>query len=54
VKSYIDGDAAGAVAWIDGEVDAFKGILLAKDDYSSWISAQNIASVLEKASCDHV
>jgi hypothetical protein len=37
-----------------GEVEAFNGILSAREDYSAWICAQNIASVLEKTSCKPV
>jgi hypothetical protein len=37
-----------------GEVEAFNGILSAREDYSAWICAQNIALVLEKTSCKPV
>lgn len=36
---YVYSDSAGAVAWVDGEIDAFEGILSTRGDYYMWIGA---------------
>jgi hypothetical protein len=39
---------------VDGEIDAFEGILSTRGDYYMWIGAQIAASMLEKAGHEHV
>lgn len=53
-KGYMDGDADGTVIWIDGKVEAFGEILSTREGYYAWISAQSVASMLEKVGCKHV
>lgn len=48
------GDATRAMKWVDGEVEAFSGIVSTREDYCACIGAHSAASLLEKAGCKHV
>jgi hypothetical protein len=53
-KNFIRGDPEGVIDWISGEVEAFEEILSDCGDICAFTGARGIASILEKAGCDHV
>ena len=52
--NFIRGDPEGVIEWISGEVEAFEEILSDHGDVRAFSGARGVASVLEKAGCDHV
>jgi cell division septum initiation protein DivIVA len=53
-ENFIRGDPEGVIDWISGEAEAFEEILTDRGDICAFSGAQGIASILEKAGCDHV
>jgi hypothetical protein len=53
-EKFVCGDAEGAIKWIEGEVQAFDEVLTSRGDFCACMGAQGVASLLEKASCEHV
>jgi hypothetical protein len=51
---FIRGDPEGVIEWISGETEAFEEILSDHGDICAFSSARGIATILEKAGCDHV
>jgi hypothetical protein len=53
-ENFIWGDPKGIIDWISGEAEAFEEILSDRGDICAFTGAQGIATILEKAGCDHV
>jgi hypothetical protein len=53
-ENFIRGDPEGVIDWIGEEAEAFKEILSDRGDICAFIGARGIATILEKAGCDHV
>jgi hypothetical protein len=53
-KKFVRGDDEGAIKWIEGEVEAFDEVLTGRGDFYACMGARVVASLLEKASCEHV
>jgi hypothetical protein len=52
-QNFIHGDPEGVIKWIEGEVEAFDEILTGRGDFCACVGAQGVASILEKAGCEH-
>jgi hypothetical protein len=48
------GDPKGPSEWISGEADAFEEILNGRGDVCAFCGARGVATILEKAGCEHV
>jgi hypothetical protein len=44
----------GVIDWISGETEAFEEILSDRGDICAFAGARGIATILEKAGCEHV
>jgi hypothetical protein len=53
-QRLIRGDPDGVIQWISGEVEAFDEILIDRGDFYAFAGAQGVATILEKAGCEHV
>jgi len=53
-ENFIRGDPEGVIEWISGEAEAFEEILSDRGDVCAFSSARGVASILEKAGCEHV
>jgi hypothetical protein len=53
-ENFIRGDLEGVIDWISGEAKAFEEILNDRGDICAFSGARGIATILEKAGCDHV
>jgi hypothetical protein len=53
-EKFIRGDPEGVIDWIGKEVEAFEEILSDHEDICAFVGARGVASILEKAGCDHV
>jgi hypothetical protein len=53
-ENFIRGDPEGLIEWISGEAEAFEEILSNCGDICAFSGARGIASILEKARCNHV
>jgi hypothetical protein len=53
-ENFIRGDPEGIIEWISGEAEAFEEILSDRGDTCAFSGARGIATILEKARCDHV
>jgi cell division septum initiation protein DivIVA len=53
-ENFIRGDPEGVIDWISGEAEAFEEILSDRGDICAFTGARGIATILEKAGCDHV
>jgi hypothetical protein len=53
-ENFIRGDPEGVIDWISREAEAFEEILDDRGDICAFSGARGIASILEKAGCDHV
>jgi hypothetical protein len=53
-ENFIRGDPEGVIDWISGEAEAFEEILSDRGDICAFTGARGIATILEKARCDHV
>jgi hypothetical protein len=41
------------IKWIEGEIEAFDEVLIGRGDFCACVGAQGVASLLEKAGCEH-
>ena len=53
-ENFIRGDPEGVIEWISGEAEAFEEILNDRGDICAFSGARVVATILEKAGCDHV
>jgi hypothetical protein len=53
-ENFVRGDPEGVIEWISGEAEAFEEILNDRGDICAFSGARGIATILEKAGCDHV
>jgi hypothetical protein len=53
-QKIIHGDPKGVIQWIDEEVEAFDEILSDRGDFCAFPGARGVATILEKAGCEHV
>jgi hypothetical protein len=53
-ENFIRGDPEGVIDWISGEAEAFEEILSDCGDICAFAGARGVATILEKAGCDHV
>jgi hypothetical protein len=51
--NFIRGDPEGPIEWISSEAEAFEEILSDRGDVCAF-SARGVATILEKAGCEHV
>jgi hypothetical protein len=52
--NFVRGDPEGPIEWISSEADAFEEILNGCGDVCAFSGARGVASILEKAGCEHV
>jgi hypothetical protein len=52
--NFIRGDPEGVIEWISSEAEAFEEILSDHGDVCAFSGARGIATILEKAGCEHV
>lgn len=52
--SFTSGGTEGALGWIEKELSKVENFINARSDYCAMIGSSGMASVLEKAGCDHV
>jgi hypothetical protein len=52
--NFIRDDPEGVIEWISSEAEAFEEILSNRGDVCAFSSARGVASILEKAGCEHV
>jgi Ribonuclease G/E len=52
--NFIRGDPEGVIEWISGEAKAFEEILSDHGDVCAFSGARGVATILEKAGCEHV
>jgi hypothetical protein len=52
--NFIRGDPEGVIEWISNEAEAFEEILSDRGDVCAFSSAKGVATILEKAGCEHV
>jgi hypothetical protein len=52
-ENFVQGDAEGAVKWIEGETKAFDKVLTSRGDFRACIGARGAMSLIEKVGCDH-
>jgi hypothetical protein len=53
-ENFIRGDPEGVIEWISGEAEAFEEILNDHGDICAFSGARGVATILEKAGCEHV
>jgi hypothetical protein len=53
-EKFIRGDPEGFIDWISEEAKAFEEILSDRGDICAFSGARGVATILEKAGCDHV
>jgi hypothetical protein len=53
-ENFIRGNSEGVIEWINGEAEAFEEILSDRGDICAFSDTRGIATILEKAGCDHV
>jgi hypothetical protein len=53
-ENFIRGDPEGVIDWISEEAEAFQEILSDRGGICAFAGTRGVASILEKASCDHV
>jgi hypothetical protein len=53
-QKFIRGDPKGVIQWIGKEVKAFDEILSDRGDFCAFSGARGVATILEKAGCEHV
>jgi hypothetical protein len=53
-ENFIRGDPEGVIDWISREAEAFEEILSDRGDICAFAGARGVATILEKAGCDHV
>jgi hypothetical protein len=52
--NFIRGDPKGVIEWISSKAEAFEEILSDRGDVCTFSGARGVASILEKAGCEHV
>jgi hypothetical protein len=52
--NFILGNPEGPIEWIGGEAEAFEEVLCGRGDVCAFSGARGVASILEKAGCEHV
>jgi hypothetical protein len=52
--NFVLGDLEGPIEWINGEAEAFEEVLSGRGDVCAFSGARGIATILEKAGCEHV
>jgi hypothetical protein len=52
--NFVRGDPEGPIEWISGEAEAFEEILNDRGDVCAFSGARGVATILEKAGCEHV
>jgi hypothetical protein len=52
--NFIRGDPEGVIEWISNEAEAFEEILSDRGDVCAFSGARVVATILEKAGCEHV
>jgi hypothetical protein len=52
--NFIRGDPEGIIEWISGEAEAFEEILSDRGDVCAFSGVRGVATILEKAGCEHV
>jgi hypothetical protein len=52
--NFVRGDPEGQIEWISSEAEAFEEILNDRGDVCAFSGARGVASILEKAVCEHV
>jgi hypothetical protein len=52
--NFIRGDPEGVIEWISSEAKAFEEILSDRGDVCAFSGARGVATILEKAGCEHV
>jgi hypothetical protein len=52
--NFIRVDPEGVIEWISGEAEAFEEILSNRGDVCAFSGARGVATILEKAGCEHV
>jgi hypothetical protein len=52
--NFVLGDPEGPIEWIGGEAEAFEEVLSGRGDVCAFSGARGVASILEKAGCEHV
>jgi hypothetical protein len=52
--NFVLSDPEGSIEWISGEADAFEEILNGCGDVCAFSGARGVATILEKAGCEHV
>ena len=53
-QKFIRGDPEGVIQWIGEEVEAFDEILDDRGDFCAFAGARGVATILEKADCEHI
>jgi hypothetical protein len=53
-QKFIRSDPEGVIQWIDEEAEAFEEILSDHGNFCAFVGAWGVATILEKASCEHV
>jgi hypothetical protein len=53
-EKFIRGDPEGVIDWIGEEAEAFEEILSDRGDICAFAGARGVATILEKADCDHI
>jgi hypothetical protein len=52
--NFVLGDPKGPIEWISGKAEAFEEVLSGRGDVCAFSGARGVASILEKAGCEHV
>jgi hypothetical protein len=52
--NFVVGDPEGPIEWIKGEAEAFEEVLSGSGDVCAFLGSRGIATILEKAGCEHV
>jgi hypothetical protein len=50
----VRGNPEGSIEWISNEAEAFEEILSDRGDVCAFSGARGVATILEKAGCEHV
>jgi hypothetical protein len=53
-ENFIQGDPEGVIEWISREAEAFEEILNDRRDICAFYGARGVATIPEKAGCEHV
>jgi hypothetical protein len=53
-NNFIRGDPEGPIEWISSEAEAFEEVLSGHGDVCAFSGVRGVATILEKAGCEHV